>query len=124
MREVLEVRIKAIRYSNFRNFADQGEVRFNTDGKVTVVYGTNGDGKTTLHQLFQWVLYKKVNFNKTTSEAKLYNLGRGERLQPECFFLVWGEIEFEHDGDDYIASLLIIILPFLPIHPQILRLLL
>lgn len=97
------MRIKAVRYSNFRNFAETGEVRFNTEGKVTVVYGTNGDGKTTLHQLFQWILYKKVKFNQTTSEAKLYNLGRGERLQPECFFLVWGEIEFEHNGEDYIV---------------------
>ncbi len=97
------MKIRAIRYSNFRNFAATGEIRFDTDGKVTIVYGTNGDGKTTLHQLFQWILYKKVCFNKTTSEAKLYNLGKGEKLRPECSFIVWGEIEFEHNGDDYIV---------------------
>lgn len=97
------MRIKAIRYQNFRNFANQGEVTFDTDGQVTIVYGTNGDGKTTLHQLFQWVLYKRVTFNRTTSDAKLYNLEKGEKLTPECGFYVWGEVEFEHNGDEYIA---------------------
>ena len=97
------MKIKAIRYQNFRQFGEKGEVVFDTDGKVTIVYGTNGDGKTTLHQLFQWVLYKKVTFNKTTSDAKLYNLGKGAQLKPEYSFLVWGEIEFEHEGVQYLA---------------------
>lgn len=97
------MKIRAIRYQNFRQFGDRGEVRFDTDGKVTIVYGSNGDGKTTLHQLFQWVLYKKVTFNKTTSDAKLYNLKKGANLSPECSFLVWGEIEFEHEGIEYVA---------------------
>lgn len=97
------MKIKAIRYQNFRQFGERGEVTFNTDGKVTIVYGTNGDGKTTFHQLFQWILYRRVTFNKTTSESKLYNLGKGEKLSPERGFLVWGEIEFEHEGIQYLA---------------------
>lgn len=97
------MKIKAIRYQNFRQFGNKGEVSFDTDGKVTIVYGTNGDGKTTLHQLFQWVLYKRVTFNKTTSDAKLYNLENGAKLTPECSFLVWGEVEFEHEGIQYVA---------------------
>ena len=97
------MKIKAIRYQNFRQFAERGEVTFDTDGKVTIVYGTNGDGKTTLHQLFQWILYKKVTFNRTTSDSKLYNLGRAARLSPECGFIVWGEIEFEHDNMQYLV---------------------
>lgn len=97
------MKIRAIRYQNFRNFAKRGEVTFDTTGKVSIVYGTNGDGKTTLHQLFQWVLYRRVTFNKTTSESKLYNLGNGARLSKDCSFIVWGEIEFEHDGEVYVA---------------------
>lgn len=97
------MKIRAIRYQNFRNFAKRGEVIFDTTKKVSIVYGTNGDGKTTLHQLFQWILYRKVTFNKTTSESKLYNLGNGAKLSKDCFFVVWGEIEFEHDGEIYVA---------------------
>ncbi len=97
------MKIRAIRYQNFRNFAKQGEVKFDTTGKVSIVYGTNGDGKTTLHQLFQWILYRRVTFNNTTSESKLYNLGNGARLAKECSFIVWGEIEFEHDDEIYVA---------------------
>lgn len=97
------MKIRAIRYQNFRQFGERGEVTFNTDGKVTIVYGTNGDGKTTLHQLFQWVLYNRVTFNKTTSDSKLYNLGKGAKLAVDSGFFVWGEIEFEHEGLQYVA---------------------
>lgn len=97
------MKIKKIKYGNFRNFEKEGEITFSTDGKVTVIYGTNGDGKTTLHQLFQWILYGRVNFNKTTTPGKLYNLKRGANLPRERSMYVWGEIEFEHEGEEYIV---------------------
>lgn len=97
------MKIKNIQYYNFRNFAEQGKIDFSTDGKITVVYGTNGDGKTTLHQLFQWILYGRVNFNRTTSADRLYNLEKGKRLTKECFFTVWGQIEFEHNNESYLV---------------------
>lgn len=95
------MKIKAIEYQNFRNFEKRGKVYFDTDGKITIVYGTNGDGKTTLHQLFQWILYGRVNFNRTTSGNKLYNLDAGERLGIGYSFKTQGKIEFEHNGEEY-----------------------
>lgn len=97
------MKIISLEYYNFRNFAEQGKIEFATDGSMTVIYGTNGDGKTTLHQLFQWILYGRVNFNRTTSADKLYNLAKGERLTKECSFRVWGQIEFEHLGEEFLA---------------------
>ncbi len=97
------MKIIRLRFGNFRNFEKEGEIRFDTDGKVTVIYGTNGDGKTTLHQLFQWVLYGKVSFNKTTSAGRLYNLKKGADLAPERSMRVWGEIEFEHESEQYLV---------------------
>ncbi|MBD5471461.1 MAG: hypothetical protein HDR20_00685 [Lachnospiraceae bacterium] len=97
------MKIKKIKYGNFRNFEKEGEIKFSIDGKVTIIYGTNGDGKTTLHQLFQWILYGKVNFNKTTTPGKLYNLKRGANLSREGSMYVWGEIEFKHENEQYIA---------------------
>ena len=95
------MKIKSIEYQNFRNFEKRGKIYFDTDGKITIVYGTNGDGKTTLHQLFQWILYGRVNFNRTTSGNKLYNLDAGEKLSIGCAFKTYGKIEFEHNGEEY-----------------------
>ncbi len=94
------MKISKIEFENFRNFKDHGEIRCSTDGKVTIIYGKNGDGKTTLHQLFQWILYGKVNFNRTTTD-RLYNL----QYESECHFgdtfSVMGSIDFEHDNKQY-----------------------
>ena len=54
-------------------------IKCSTDGKVTIIYGKNGDGKTTLHQLFQWIIYGQVKFNKTTTDH-LYNLAYENEL--------------------------------------------
>ena len=67
------MKIKRIEFENFRNFKEKGSVEFSTDGKATIIYGDNGAGKTTFHQLFRWIIYGKVTFNKTATD-KLYNL--------------------------------------------------
>lgn len=94
------MRITNIEFENFRNFRDHGEIKCSTDGKVTIIYGKNGDGKTTLHQLFQWIFYGQVHFNKTTTD-RLYNL----QYESECSygdtFQVMGCIDFEHSGIRY-----------------------
>lgn len=94
------MRIKSIEYENFRNFKDHGIIKCSTDGKVTIIYGKNGDGKTTLHQLFQWVFYGQVKFNKTTTDH-LYNLAFEAEQDYGTAFDVMGRIDFEHDGEQY-----------------------
>ena len=94
------MRISKIEFENFRNFKDYGQIKCSTDGKVTIIYGKNGDGKTTLHQLFQWIFYGHVHFNKTTTD-RLYNL-QFESEQPYgAVFNVMGRIDFEHDVVQY-----------------------
>lgn len=94
------MKICKIGYENFRNFKDSGEIICSTDGKVTIIYGKNGDGKTTLHQLFQWILYGQVHFNKTTTD-RLYNLEFEKKCPFSKTFDVMGYIEFEHDKEKY-----------------------
>lgn len=94
------MRIKTIEYENFRNFKDHGIIKCSTDGKVTIIYGKNGDGKTTLHQLFQWIIYGHVKFNKTTTNH-LYNLAYESELEYGTVFDVMGRIDFEHDNYAY-----------------------
>lgn len=94
------MKIKNIEYENFRNFKDHGMIKCSIDGKVTIIYGRNGDGKTTLHQLFQWIIYGQVKFNKTTTNH-LYNLAYESDLPYGKVFNVWGRIDFEHAGSEY-----------------------
>lgn len=94
------MKIKNIEYENFRNFKDYGMIKCSTDGKMTIIYGRNGDGKTTLHQLFQWIIYGQVKFNKTTTDH-LYNLAYESDLPYGQVFNVWGRIDFEHAGSEY-----------------------
>ena len=56
--------IKEVEYKNFRQFKEHGSIKCSSNGKITLIYGKNGDGKTTLHQLFHWIFYNTVNFNK------------------------------------------------------------
>lgn len=94
------MKIKKIEFENFRNFKERGCVECATDGKVTIVYGVNGAGKTTFHQLFQWIIYGTVRFNKTASD-KMYNLELDRNANIDDKFTVFGQIEFEHAGVDY-----------------------
>lgn len=94
------MKIKAIEFENFRNFKERGIIKCSTDGKVTIIYGKNGDGKTTLHQLFQWVFYGRVHFNKTSTEH-LYNLEYESIQEYNSVFEVMGRIDFEHDKKQY-----------------------
>ena len=94
------MRISKIEFENFRNFRDRGEIKCSTDGKVTIIYGKNGDGKTTLHQLFQWIFYGQVHFNKTTTD-RLYNLQYESELSFGDTFDVMGSIDFEHESEKY-----------------------
>lgn len=92
--------IKSLEYENFRNFKKFGRIEFSTDGRVTFIYGKNGDGKTTLHQLLQWIFYGETHFNKTTTD-KLYNLEYADDCKPGERFKVFGRVEFEDNGKVY-----------------------
>lgn len=94
------MKITKIEFENFRNFKEHGEIKCSTDGKVTIIYGKNGDGKTTLHQLFQWIFYGQVHFNKTTTD-RLYNLQYESERSFGDVFDVMGCIDFEHSGIKY-----------------------
>lgn len=94
------MKISKIEFENFRNFRDHGEIKCSTDGKVTIIYGKNGDGKTTLHQLFQWIFYGQVHFNRTTTD-RLYNLQYESERSYGDTFQVLGRVDFEHDGGLY-----------------------
>lgn len=92
------MKITKIEFENFRNFKDKCCITFPTDGSITVIYGPNGVGKTTLHQLFQWIVYGEVHFNKTASK-EMFNLDFEQEAPVNKSFSVWGIIDFEHPNN-------------------------
>ena len=93
------MKISKLEFENFRNFKGHCYLEFPTDGSISVIYGPNGVGKTTLHQLFQWIFYGEVHFNKTASQ-KMYNLELEKEADYNEIFCVTGTIDFEHPNRD------------------------
>ena len=91
--------IRRIEIENFRSYYGN-ENNFEFGEGLTLLIGDNGDGKTTLHQLFQWVIYGNVKFNKTATN-RLYNLAMESALSYGTAFDVMGRIDFEHNGMNY-----------------------
>jgi len=62
--------LKRIELSNFKIFYGDQSIEFSTDleRNVTVIYGLNGSGKTTIIQALNWVLY-----GKTELQEELFN---------------------------------------------------
>ena len=97
--------ISELRFSNFRNFANETVLKFDTnDGKINIVYGLNGEGKTTLHQLFQWLFYGTVNFNRTPKGVILYNLHNASNLNEGGSMFLEAKARFSHLGCQYSIS--------------------
>lgn len=92
--------ITKIEWENFRQFVGKGGMTFGKDGGISIIYGLNGDGKTTLHQLFQWLFYGECNlegaFLPFALEKDLQETG-GKRK-------VSGHIEFIHEGETYLLD--------------------
>lgn len=91
------MKILKIKMTNFKQFKDENEISFNTNGKLTVIYGFNGFGKTRLHTFFHWLLYGEDRDNE-----KIYNTPAMNKLLPDSELEVKGEMEFEHNNDHYI----------------------
>lgn len=94
------MKISRIEFENFRNYKEYGCIECSTDGRATIIYGKNGDGKTTLHQLLQWIFYGEVHFNKTTTNI-LYNLKAEEEKEYDESFIVMGRVDFEHNREKF-----------------------
>ena len=88
------MKIKSIEIENFRQFKGNQVIEFDTDGKITVILGDNGTGKTTLAQFFNWVFMEIQIFSKEDHNAKLYNTHIDDELQAGEKFNVRGVVNF------------------------------
>lgn len=87
---------------NFRQFRGRQRITFSTDSdkNVTLIYGSNGAGKTALLNAFTWGLYGKTT-PALEAPDNLINEAAWAAAKPGQSVTARVEVEFEDDGKTY-----------------------
>lgn len=85
---------------NFRCYYGQSSIQFNQDGKITLIYGDSGYGKSSFLQFFRWMLYGNPDFG-ATNDKPLFNIPAYKKAKIGDSLRVYGQIDFEHLGVKY-----------------------
>src|SRR5450759_2343065 len=88
---------------NFRQFlGTTPEIHFASgDKKVTVIFGTNGAGKTAILNAFTWTLYDSTTRGFLFPE-QIINKAALRQSKPGDTVEAWVEIKFDHLGKKYV----------------------
>jgi DNA sulfur modification protein DndD len=96
------LKLRTLELSDFRQFRGTQTLHFAdaTDRSVTLIYGANGTGKTTLLNAFTWALYGEFTPDLEHPERPINQrawdeAGIGDTLTAEV------QLEFEHGGSIY-----------------------
>ncbi len=97
--------LTALEVENFRQFrgTQRLELSTSTDHNVTVVYGANGAGKTSLLNAFTWVLYRTFSPGFEQPDH-LINEQAWADAKPGDDVAARVTLEFEHEGRQYTVS--------------------
>lgn len=93
----------SLRMHNFRQFLDTTpEIQFASGKKsVTVIFGTNGAGKTAVLNAFTWALYDSTTRGFLFPE-QILNKTAVRQAKPGDTVEAWVEIKFDHLGKKYV----------------------
>ena len=96
------MKIKSLEMENFRQFYGVQRMGFSTDPErnVSLIYGSNGAGKTTILNAFTWGLYGSHTPGLAESDWLANNLAWSE-VEPGAQLVVRVAIEFEDDAKTY-----------------------
>lgn len=92
--------INSIKITNFRCYYGANSLSFNSNGKITLIYGDSGFGKSSLLQFFRWMFYNDYDFGKN-DDKPLFNIAAYQECKPGETVEVSGQIDFEHLGVSY-----------------------
>ena len=100
MRRQKKMVINSIKINNFRCYYGSSSISFNSNGKITLIYGDSGYGKSSLLQFFRWMFYNDFDFGKN-DDKPLFNIAAYQECKPGETIEVSGQIDFEHLGVSY-----------------------
>lgn len=92
--------INSIKIKNFRCYYGENSLSFNSNGKITLIYGDSGYGKSSLLQFFRWMFYNDYDFGKN-DDKPLFNISAYNECETGKDVEVSGQIDFEHLGVSY-----------------------
>lgn len=96
------MRLRSLTFENFRQFYGTQSIRFaeDRDKNVTIVYGANGAGKTTILNAFTWCLFRSFTpaFDNPTH---LINERAWDEGSPLDVVSASVRLEFEHENKVY-----------------------
>lgn len=92
--------IHNVKITNFRCYYGTSEIALNSNGKITLIYGDSGYGKSSFLQFFRWMFYNECDFGKT-DDKPLFNIAAYNESQTGETVEVSGQIDFEHLGVTY-----------------------
>ncbi len=92
--------IHNVKITNFRCYYGTSSLTFNSDGKITLIYGDSGYGKSSFLQFFRWMFYGDYYFG-TTDDKPLFNIAAYKERKAGENVEVSGQIDFDHLGVSY-----------------------
>lgn len=92
--------IHNVKITNFRCYYGTSSLTFNSDGKITLIYGDSGYGKSSFLQFFRWMFYGDYYFG-STDDKPLFNIAAYNECKTSESVEVSGQIDFEHLGVSY-----------------------
>lgn len=97
------MRIHKIKLYNYRQYYGEQIINVPRDGKIVILRGENGAGKTNLINGLTWCLYnEEANIKELINDKAISDTKQGSNI--EMFI----EIHFDHDGISHILKRLVI----------------
>lgn len=92
--------IRSITLTDFGPFKDEQRIAFPADGGVSIIYGENMRGKTTLLNAIRYALFGRV-IARGATEMALHQIGNWETAKEKGKYGFKVVLEFEHEGSKY-----------------------
>lgn len=92
--------IRSISLTDFGPFKDEQRIEFPADAGVSIIYGENMRGKTTLLNAIRYALFGKV-ITRGATQVALHQIGNWETAKEKGRYGFKVVLEFEHEGSKY-----------------------